>query len=297
MSTNVATTVVVGVDGTEDGQRALLYGVTLAQREGLELRLVHVAHQTEMYAPMMPYLPEPKVLQIGESVLQDAQRLAEEAGFDEARTGTVLAHGPRATALLDHLEDARCLVVGTRPGGMQHLFTGSTTLSLATRAGVPVHSVPRGWSTTSGSHHRVVAGLDGSRADADVLEEAFREAGARGSSALRLVHAWRPVSPYDAAIVRRVLEEDWESAAREALTKQIEEVAGHHPGIPWQLELDFDRVTVALHRVAADADVLVLGRHSHVPPAGLGIGSNTRTLVRTATCPLVVVPIHSSHPQ
>lgn len=295
MSAPARSTVVVGVDGTEDGQRALLYGVALAEREGLELRLVHVAHQTEMYAPMMPYLPEPKVLQIGQDVLQGAQRLAEEAGFDEARTSTVLAHGPRSSALLGHLEDARCLVVGTRAAGTQHLFTGSTTLSLATRAEVPVHSVPRSWSTSTGTHHRVVAGLDGSSADLDVLEEAFREAGMRGSSGLRLVHAWRPVSPYDAAIMRRVLREDWETSAREALGKQVEQVAGRHPGTTWQLELDFDRVTVALHRVSTDADLLVLGRHSHVPPNGLGIGSNTRTLVRTATCPVAVVPIHSGH--
>jgi len=295
MSTHTQHTVVVGIDGTEDGQRALTYGVELARREDLDLRLVHVAHETEMFAPMMPYLPEPQVLQIGHTVLRDALQLAEEAGFDAARTTSVLTHGLRTSAVLDHLDGARCLVVGTRASGLQHLFTGSTTLSMAARAAVPVHSVPRSWSTTSGSHDRVVAGLDGSRADVDVLEEAFREARSRGATNLRFLHAWRPVSPYDAAITRRTLSEDWENAARETLTKQIDEVAGRHPGIGWQLELDFERVTVALHRAVGDADVLVLGRHSHIPPEGLGIGSNTRTLIRTATCPVVVVPITTVH--
>jgi nucleotide-binding universal stress UspA family protein len=50
---------------------------------------------------------------------------------------------------------------------------------------------------------------------------------------------------------------------------------------------------VALHEAAVDADLLILGRHGHNPPLGLLVGSNTRTLVHNATCPVVVVPVRS----
>ncbi len=295
MSAPARDTVVVGVDGTDDGRRALLYGVALAKREDLDLRLVHVAHQTEMYAPMLPYLPEPQVLLIGESVLRDARQLAEEAGFDESRTGTVLAHGPRTSALLSNADDARCLVVGTRASTLRHLFTGSTSLSLAARAPAPVHCVPRSWEAAGAPYGRIVVGLDGSPADLDVLEAAFREAEPQPGTSLRLVHAWRPVSPYDAAITGRVLQDEWAASVRDVLAKQVEQVAGRHPGATWDLELDFERVPVALHEAAAHADLLVLGRHGHLAPGDLTVGSNARTLLRTATCPVVVVPIHTGH--
>jgi nucleotide-binding universal stress UspA family protein len=74
-------------------------------------------------------------------------------------------------------------------------------------------------------------------------------------------------------------------------------VAGRYPGTDWKLELDFERASVALHQSAVEADLLVLGRHSHVAPFVLAIGSNTRTLLRTATCPIVVVPIRTQQSQ
>jgi nucleotide-binding universal stress UspA family protein len=289
-------TVVIGVDGSEDGQRALSYGLALARREDLSVRLVHVPHQTDRYAraPMMPYLPETTVRTIGQGVLAEAQEDAEDAGFDISRTSTALADGPRTSALLDHTVDARYLVLGTRASGIQHLFTGSTSLSAAALSSAPVHCVPRTWAADHATTGRVVAGIDGSPADDDVLIEAFREAESSGAS-LRLVHAWRPVSPYDAAIMGRTVRSDWEETTREVLTKQVDEVAGSHPQVPWELELDYERVTVALHRSAEDADLLVLGRHGHLVPPSLVVGSNTRTLLRTASCPVVVVPIRSDH--
>ena len=139
----------------------------------------------------------------------------------------------------------------------------------------------------------MIAGLDGTSADLDVLEEAFHQAETRGSR-LELVHAWRPVSPYDSAIMRRTLREDWEKSSGALVTKSIEEVAGGHPKVAWNLDLAFERVPIALHTAALEADLLVVGRHSHVIPAGLAIGSNARTLLRTATCPVEVVPISAA---
>lgn len=289
MNTSHKKTVVVGVDGTTDGDRAVWYGSELASREHLDLRLVHVPQDFAMYAPMMPYLPATTIEDIGESVLREAAKHAEEAGFDASRTTSVLSEGPRRQALLRHVEDARYVVLGTRASAVEHLLTGSTSLSVAAHSPVAVHCVPRNWSGTD-SVSRVVVGLDGSETDADVLREAFAEAETLGAG-LEIVHAWRPVSPYDASITGQTLHHDWDKTARDTLTRSIDAVAASHPTVDWTLRLEFERVSVALHEASQNARLLILGRHSRNPLLGLLLGSNTRTLLHTATCPVVVVPV------
>lgn len=292
MNASHRNTVVVGVDGTSDGDRAVWYGSELASREQLDLRLVHVRAEFAMYAPMMPYLPATTIDQIGESVLREAAKHAEEAGFDASRTTTVLSEGPRRAGLLSHADDARCLVLGTRASAVQHLLTGATSLSVAAHSPVPVHCVPRGWSGDASPSDRLVVGVDGSETDADVLREAFTEAETLHAS-LEIVHAWRPVSPYDASATGRTLRADWETAARDQLTRSIDAVVTSHPTVEWTLRLEFERVSVALHEASLNAGLLILGRHSHNPLLGLLVGSNTRTLLYTAPCPVVVVPVTS----
>jgi nucleotide-binding universal stress UspA family protein len=291
MTDSTGSTVVVAVDGTGDGERAVWYGVALASRENRDLRLVHVQHEVGFYAAaMMPYLPDITVREIGESVLREAAKKAEEAGLDAARITTVLAAGPRTPALLGNLQGASCTVLGTRASAFQHLLSGATSVSLAAHSPVPVHCVPRGWADHREPSGRIVVGVDGSETDRDVLEAAFDEA-SRRHAALEVVHAWRPVSPYDAAIDGRVLRDDWEEATRAALTSRIGELAPAHPDVSWTLHLDYERVPVALHEAALNADLLVLGRHGHDAALGLLVGSNTRTLLHNATCPVVVIPV------
>ena len=294
MNTSAKSTVVVGVDGTRDGERAIRYGTAMASREDLNLRLIHVSAGTEAYAPMLPDIDIDMgaVREKGESVLREAQKEAQDSGFASNRTTTVLARGSRSAALLQQAQDARCIVLGSRTSAVQHLLTGATSMSVAAHSPVPVHCVPRSWSADREPSGRLVVGVDGSEADPKVLEEAFAEARLRGAS-LEIVHAWRPESPYDASITGRVLRDEWGKVTREALTRRINEVAIHHAGVEWTLRLDFERVPAALHEAAVNADLLVLGRHGHHPVLGLLVGSNTRTLLHNAPCPVAVVPIPS----
>jgi nucleotide-binding universal stress UspA family protein len=292
MTTSHAKAVVVGVDGSPDGERAVDYAAVLAHREHLEVRLVHVPHEYVMYGSFTPYVPQVMAREVGESVLRDAAKHADEAGFPSDRVTAVLAHGPRTMALLQHTTDAQYIVLGSRTSAVRHLLTGATSLSVAAHSAVRVRCVPPSWSVSAPSSGRVVAGVDGSDADGVVLEAAFAEADAAGAE-LEIVHAWPAVRPYDAATTGRVLDEDWERTVREGLTKHIEPVAAAHLSVTWQLRVDYHRVTVALHEAAMHADLLVLGRHGHNGPLGLLVGSNTRTLLHAAPCPLEVVPVSS----
>jgi hypothetical protein len=87
--------VVVGVDGTDDGRRALRYGLSDARRKGRQLRLVHVWRDPGFAAPRMPYTP------------------------------SVLVHGQTVTGLLAHQLDASRLVLGGRRHRPPRRFGGS----------------------------------------------------------------------------------------------------------------------------------------------------------------------------
>ncbi|MFL6133587.1 MAG: universal stress protein [Nocardioidaceae bacterium] len=288
--TTTAKTVVVGVDGSPDGDRAVEYASELAERDHLDLRLVHVSYDYRVHSPMSPYLPRAMAREIGESVLQAAAKHADEAGFPGDRITTVLAQGPRAASLLQHVEDADYVVLGNRTSTVKHLLTGALSLSVAAHSPVPVRCVPTSWEHSRVPSGRIVAAVDGSRADPEVLQAAFAEADVAGAR-LEVVHAWPAVAPYDAALTGRVLDDQWERAAREQLTRSIKLVSFAHPAVDWELSLSYERVPFAVHEAARSADLLVLGRHGHHAPMGLLVGSNTRTLLRTAPCPVEVVPI------
>jgi nucleotide-binding universal stress UspA family protein len=286
-----AKTIVVGVDGTSDGDRAVKYAVGLAKRDHLNLRLVHVSYDNKVHSPMGPSLPRARAREIGESVLYAAVKHADEAGFDGDRITTILAQGPRTATLLHHVEDARYIVLGSRTSTtLGHLLTGATSLSVIAHSSVPVRCVPESWAHSAAPSGRITVGVDGSRADPEVLQAAFAEAHVAGAR-LEIVHAWPAVAPYQAALTGRVLDEDWDSTARKHLTESIEPVAANHADVEWKLRLDYERASIALHQAALQADLLVLGRHGHQAPMGLLVGSNTRTLVRTAPCPVEVVPV------
>ncbi len=281
--------VVVGVDGTEDGKRALRYATALAVRDDTELRLVHIAQEAVMYAPMLPYIPWETFAEIGNRVLEKSAEQVREWGWTGDLT-RVLGRGPRAAAFLEHLEGAHCVVLGTRSSEVQHLFTGSTTTSLGAHSPVPVFGVPRAWSPDQPTRNRVVVGIDSAEDVGEVLDVAFAEALARDAE-VHVVHAWRPTGYYDAAISARTLEPQWREHGGPPLRKVIEESARTVPGARWFLTMDFDRPVVALHHAAGQADLLVLARRGHRTPFGLHIGSTTRTMLRTAPCPVLVVPI------
>ena len=282
--------VVVGVDGTDDGRRALRYGLAEARRRGQPVRLVHAWRDTAFVAPRMPYAPDPVTREIGAEVLFAAERESRSWGLAPSEVGTVLVHGQPVGALLTQLGDASCVVLGSRRHRAARRFGGSTTTGLATRAKVPVHCVPEEWDPARPELRRVVVGVDGSETTGDVVVGALAEARCRAAG-LEVVHAWWPTDSYDLASSGGGLAGEWEEVARAALTRMVEAVAGPAPDVRWSIKLYFEPPVAALVGCAADADLMVLGRRARVGPVGLGLGSTTRAVLAAATCPVVVLPV------
>jgi nucleotide-binding universal stress UspA family protein len=139
----------------------------------------------------------------------------------------------------------------------------------------------------------IVVGIDSSRAAAEALAWAAREACLRGA-VLRVVHAWQ-LPP--GAGVMTPHSHDRDVAAQEALHRTL----GLAAGVLTTQASDVD-VSVAvpegppgpvLVRAAADAELLAVGRHPARPWPGAG--SVDRYCVAHSRCPVVAVP-PTSHP-
>jgi nucleotide-binding universal stress UspA family protein len=281
--------VVIGVDGTEEADRAIRYGVAEAVRENRSVRLVHVVHESVPLTPMLPMFGTDTLRAVGTRILAEAEQRARDVAEVPIRVEQVLAHGPRAGAILQHAEDAALVVLGTRSSTMQRLWTGSTTTGVAARAHCPVVAVPVEWLTAV-EHRRVIAGVDGSPASAQVIEAAFAEARAR-QAGLVVLHAWRPTGQYDAVIGERVGAETWARQTEPAVWALVAGWRADYPQVDVQVVLRYQNVAMALAEASRQADLLVIGRRGERAPFGLALGSRARTMLRVAACPVEIVPV------
>lgn len=280
--------VVVGVDGTDEGRRALRYGIGLARAFDAPLRLVHVRQENLLLAPMLPMVPDPTLLEVAQDVLDEAVRDAREMGWTGVGPEAVVANAPRVAAIVDAAHDARCIVLGTRSSRTDHLLTGSTSNGVAAHADVPVVCVPGAWDPDV-RFHQVTVGFDGSPDSVPVVEAAAGPALALDSP-VRVLHAWRPLEQYDAAIGGHSFAQRWEQETRGAVEEMIEPVRAKHLNVKFDVELRYERPVVALHTSSQDSDLLVIGRHGRHVRFGPRLGTTARTVIRTSACPVLVVP-------
>ncbi len=281
---------VVCIDGSEDGARALLYAVREALRAPRVLRLVHVVHETMPLAPMLPLFTTDALRSVGLHILQDAAEQVRALSADRVVVEEVLCHGPRVSAILASAHPADCagIVMGPRSSRLHRLVAGSTTTGVVARAQVPVLCVPETWHPDRVAG-RVVVGI-ADLTSAELVEPALRRAEALGAR-LTMLHAWRPQSQYDSAIGGRVLADIWERESEQALWELVAGLRADHPDVEIDLDLRYQRPSVALSDASRDADLLLLGRRAHLGPAGMAVGSHTRAMIHASACPVEVLAL------
>ncbi len=281
--------VVVAVDGTKDGVRALRYGVLEAQRRGVGLRLVHVPHETIPMAPMVPMFTSEVLQDAASRLLADAVDQARELSDHELDIEYFVGNGPRTRAILEQCQNAAVAVLGPRASTLRRWFTGSTTSGVAARAACPVVCVPAEWEPAI-AVGRVVVGVDGSEASQDVIDAAFALAEERKAT-LTVLHAWRPVGEYDVAIVRRTFAEEWRKEVDRELAELTAGPSEDHPDVEVHRLAEYQTPGVALAVASERADLLVLGRRGAGAPFGLSLGTVARVMIRAAHCPVEIIPV------
>jgi nucleotide-binding universal stress UspA family protein len=283
--------IAVGVDYGGGSINAVRFAAREAQRQGVELSLVHVVPDLGAIAP--PYYVPPNDLQLdmdkrGRELLTEATATATAAAPGVPCT-RVLRTGPTVSTLVEVTREARMIVLGhetvTPP---RRIFTGAVTMGVSARARVAVVSVPADWNPGTGAA-KVVAGFKSSRHSAELLASAFAEASARHAR-LVLVHAWALSSIYDDRIVTRTRGEEWSQAARAGIEPLIAGHRAQYPGVEVDLRIVHDQAAHALLHEAQDAGLLVLVRRAHGFPPATHLGGTARSLLAKAPCPVMVLP-------
>lgn len=285
--------VVVGVDGTEHGDRAVRYAVAEARRRKTGITLVHAVHETAPMAAMLPLYSVEAFVEVGRRLVADAERFALELDPD-VDVATSVQAGSKVGVLVHAGEHASAIVLGHRSRSLAgRMLPGSTASGVAARAHCPVISVPEWWSAGD-VHGRVVVGVDESEASHDAVDIAFGEAQRRRATLLA-VHAWRLPSAYDDIIESRVMHDEWLGSAKQKLEETLAPWRELYTDVKVETELRHEYPGHALVLASEGADVIVVGRRGHGAPLGIHLGSIARLLVREGRCPVTIAPQHAKH--
>lgn len=199
---------------------------------------------------------------------------------DPTSISTELCRGPFLPTLVT-MSARACLVVVSRD------LTGpgvSSAACLVARSAAPVVVVPGSLDHTRRPRRPVVTvGVDDGETCQAVLREALEECEQRGAC-LRLVHARGD---------DRGTAVDSDEMIGRALEVSYDDVLASWPGVARQVVVAHGDAGEALLANALDSEMLLVGRHAPWLPLARQLGPTTMTVVERASCPVLVVDVHS----
>jgi nucleotide-binding universal stress UspA family protein len=281
--------VVVGVDGSDTSNAAVVWAARTAAGHGAPLRLV-----TAQPPPVVPggMLVTSQTFfddldAESRRVLTAAKALAEEFA-PGVEVEMALHKSPPVPLLLDLSERSRMIVLGTRGrGAIRSALLGSVTSAVVTHAHCPVVVVPS--PELPSVEAPVVVGVDGSANSVPAVAAAFVEASLRRAP-LVAVHAWSDIDFDTLPVAVEAL--PWSAVAESEEATLAESLAGMQERFP---DVEVTRVVVQDNAVdqllarSTDAQLVVVGSHGRGGFRGMLLGSTSRALLHRTERPLMVV--------
>lgn len=281
--------VVVGVDGSPQAWKALLWA---ADRAAITDSPVHLLHAD---GPLWtPYDLTPDLL------AQDTICSQAKAILHTCRPGLqVTCSRPSESpvpALVGASKVAREIVLGTRGlGSVRGAVLGSVTTEVSATAQCPV-VVVRGTSLDGKSTGPVVVGVDGRPDGVAALDFAFADA-ARRNVALVAVLAWQ-LDRWDFASGIPVPGTDMKAAGQRhqgELEEALAVPASRHPDVQVTTIVECASIAGSLTQHSAGASLLVVGTRGHRELTGFVLGSVSQAMMRRSACPVAVVAHATGH--
>jgi len=257
--------IIVGVDGTERSADAVHFATRLARRARADL-LLACAYPYDDAAAHMDCERRRMLREEAQATLDAATLLVAHAA--PVTTRTIADRSPaRALHTLAVHERASLVVIGSsHHGSVGRVFAGTTAERLLHGAPCPVAVVPHG--VLPGSLHTIAVGWDGSPESTAAVVGAAAIA-RRGGGLLRIV---------------RVLDGDTDEGGPAELLQSLP------AGLRLEHVLRHGDPVDALAAVSEDADLLLLGSRGYGPRRAVLLGGVSGRVVRTAACPVIVVP-------
>lgn len=281
--------VVVGVDGSDCGLRAVGLAARLAVERDRPLRVVHAFMWPMLRVPLGPSPqgpPDGGLANQALSFVNDAVAAATKARPELRADGEVVVGAP-APVLLGEAEHAAVVVLGDRGlGGFTGLLVGSVAVQVAAHASCPV-VVARGELDRD---RDILVGVDGSERGVDALAFAFEEASLRcvGVTAL---HAYtQPASAGPGDMLPLVYDpEQLEAEETAVLAEALGGWSDRYPDVAVHRLLVRDRAAKALIHASDRAGMIVVGSRGRGGFAGLLLGSVSQGVLHHASCPVAIV--------
>ncbi|WP_044366402.1 universal stress protein [Streptomyces natalensis] len=275
--------VLAGIGGGGDRLRVARHA---ALHAGLHHRPLHLLHIAERAGPAGPLAdPAEDTLEALASLMR-----TEFPGLTVCRETT---HGRTADALLSRSHGASRLVLGHQGGGgLPRLPLGSVGRHVAAHAPCPVIVIPPR-EAPEAPENRVVVGVDvcdTSPVSDEALDLAFTEAELRGAR-LELLHA--AFHPGETPVGPGLVPPDYrapDDAARLLLEAETAKRRNSHPGLRVHVRVERVRPATLLREAGRRAALLVVGSHGRGGLRRLVLGSVSAETLRSAACPVAVVP-------
>jgi len=170
---------------------------------------------------------------------------------------------------------------------LHRLYTGSIVQGVASRAHVPVVSVPEAWKP--GTSRVVTAAVQDPVEAPALLRIAFEEARAR-SKELVVLHAWWLASGFDVAVVDDSMRAAWAKRSRAELQPALEALRAEYPDVTVSVQVRHAPPIEAILDAVEASDLTVLGRRHHRLPMGSHVGPVVRAAIAHASAPLLITP-------
>lgn len=274
--------VVVGVEGTDSSQDALVWAARTAVSRRAPLQIVHAVGLPVV--GMEQYWDDAVEQGAKYLVEKEAVRAAEAAPGVEVVT-VVDQYSP-GRALTQRSLDAQLVVVGThRLTPAERVFSGSLAYQVAAGAHCPVAVVP---ALPTDVADRVVVGADGSEESLAAIRAAAAEADGAGLS-LHVVHAWQQPAVYVDVNLLSEYDHVFEDSARVLLGESVAGLAEDFPDLVVTQDLVQEQPATALLDAAQDARLVVVGSRGLHGVTRMLLGSVSHAVVLHAPCPVLVV--------
>lgn len=287
--------IVCAVDGSDASKTAAKWAANTAVKRGIPLRLVSSYSMPQfLYAEGM--VPPQELYEDLEAETLEKIEEAKKVAVDFV-PGVDVSHqieeGSPIDMLLDLSEQCTMIVMGSRGlGGLSGMVMGSVSAAVVSHASCPVVVVREDNHVTEETKYGpVVVGVDGSGVSQKAIENAFKEASARGAE-LIAVHTWMDMQVQASLAGLSAAQQQWQVVEEEQNALLGQRLAGWHeryPDVKVTKVVTRDRPVRALSDASEGAQLLVVGSHGRGGFKGMLLGSTSRALLQAAPCPMMVV--------
>ncbi len=268
--------ILVGVDGSKDGLRAVKYALREARVSGADLWIVHVVDDMAPVTGLWDMVSAPDPLRkVGEAKVAEALAVLADEGFPAERITSEVLAGRPGEELSELSAKAELMVVGRRSiSGLERLFVGSTSVSVAVHARCPVIVISAASTPhQTGGLQTVAVAVSTWPVHESALEWGAREAALRKAH-LRVVHVVPETLGVEGAA--------FVAAATADLEHQVAPLREKHPEVTIEVEVLLGDQVDALVGVSKVVDLLILGVHRN----RAALGGSIRGIMAHAHCPV-----------